>query len=117
MHIPSSTVDITSGGGIDEEASWGMHEKEVLKNLERTFETNFMKPGHLAFKCKPISEDSLMDFQQFQRKVQVDRPSAFTYMLQRHGRSMVYMIDWVISKLVQICKAQPMFNSEGSKEW
>ena len=62
MHIPSSTVDITSGGGIDEEASWCMHEKEVLKNLERTFETNFMKPGHLAFKCKPISEDSRMDF-------------------------------------------------------
>ena len=98
-----------------------MDEKEVLKNLERTFETCFLHSGHLSFKrdayIKPISEDSLMDFQQFQRKVQVDRPSAFTYMLQRHGRSMVYMLDWVISKLVQICKTQPRFNPEEGKEW
>lgn len=114
-------VDITGGGGTDEEALWYMNEQEVLKNLDRIFETSFLQPGRLSSRksvCKPISEDSLIEFQQFQRKTQIDRPSTFTCMLQRHGRNMTYVLDWVICQLVQLCKAKPMFDSERScKEW
>ena len=100
---------------------WCTNRREVLRNLESTFESCFQHLSYLSYDFDQITEDDLMDFQQFKKRTllkrRVDTPSVFTYILQCHGSNMAYVPKWALCQLIQLCKAKPDDRYGRSKEW